>query len=185
MKVIIGAGEQRWPGWIPTEQHELDLTRPASFAAYFGNQQADAFLCEHVWEHLHPHEAAQGAQLVFDYLKPGGFLRVAVPDGRHPDPAYLAMVAVHGPGPAADHQMLYTLDSLTPIFEQVGFRVQPLEWWNAEHHFQRADWEVETAPIYRSSQLDHRNQAWREGRGPLGFTSLILDATKPTYTNSD
>lgn len=49
VKVIIGAGEQRWEGWLPTQQDDLDLTRPESFAAFFGESRADAFLCEHVW----------------------------------------------------------------------------------------------------------------------------------------
>ncbi|WP_135228786.1 class I SAM-dependent methyltransferase [Deinococcus fonticola] len=179
MKVILGAGEQRWDGWFPTQQAELDLTRPASFAAYFGDSRADAILCEHVWEHLHRHEAVAAAKLVFDFLKPGGFLRVAVPDGHHPDPAYLALVAVHGPGPAADHQVLYTLDTFTAVFEQAGFTVRPLEWWDADHHFHHTDWNPEDAPVYRSSRLDHRNAAWREGHAPPGFTSLILNALKP------
>lgn len=33
-------------------------------------------------------------------------------------------------------------------------------------------------PIYRSSLRDHRNEAFRNGVGPPGFTSLILDAVK-------
>lgn len=179
MKVIIGAGEQRWEGWLPTQQDDLDLTRPESFAAFFGESRADAFLCEHVWEHLHPHEARAAAALVLRYLRPGGVLRVAVPDGNHPDPAYLALVAVHGPGPAADHQVLYTLDTFRPVFEQAGFTVRPLEWWDDRQQFHRADCNADEAPVYRSSTLDHRNAAWRGGRGPLGFTSLILDAVKP------
>lgn len=179
VKVIIGAGEQRWDGWTATQQEQLDLTRPESFAAYFGNAKADAFLCEHVWEHLHPHEAQQAAKLVFAYLKPGGFLRVAVPDGHHPDPAYLALVAVHGPGPAADHRVLYTLETFRPVFQQAGFTVEPLEWWDGAHHFHQADWHAEAAPIYRSGKLDHRNQAWREGKAAPGFSSLILHAVKP------
>ena len=81
MRVILGAGEQRWDGWIPTQQAQLDVLNPASFAAYFGDARADAFLCEHVWEHLTVNEGERAARLVFEYLKPGGVLRVAVPDG--------------------------------------------------------------------------------------------------------
>ncbi|MFC6802483.1 class I SAM-dependent methyltransferase [Deinococcus caeni] len=88
LRVMIGAGEQRWDGWTPTQQAELDLLEPASFAAFFGDRRADAFLCEHVWEHLTVEEGERAARLVYTYLKPGGRLRVAVPDGHHPDPAY-------------------------------------------------------------------------------------------------
>jgi len=29
--IIIGAGQQRWPGWIPTQQEELDLLQPKNW----------------------------------------------------------------------------------------------------------------------------------------------------------
>ncbi len=178
MKVILGAGEQRWDGWTPTQQEQLDLGRPQTFAAFFGGQRADAFLCEHVWEHLYVAQAREAARLVFQYLKPGGYLRVAVPDGHHPDPEYQRVVAVGGPGPAADHHALYTLETFVPVFRGAGFQVRPLEWWDAAGTFHVADWDVKGGPIYRSSKLDHRNAAWRAGRGQPGFTSLILDAVR-------
>ncbi|MFC6665694.1 hypothetical protein ACFP9V_10325 [Deinococcus radiopugnans] len=50
--VIIGAGEQRWDGWIPTGREDLDLLDRAGWNAWFGDRRANALLCEHVWEHL-------------------------------------------------------------------------------------------------------------------------------------
>ncbi|PTA68343.1 class I SAM-dependent methyltransferase [Deinococcus arcticus] len=179
MRVILGAGEQRWPGWVPTERETLNLLNPASFERFFHAGPADAFLCEHVWEHLWPDQGAQAARLVFAHLKPGGVLRVAVPDGHHPDPAYRALVAVGGPGPAHDHRVLYTLDTFAPLFTQAGFEVQPLEWWDAAGTFHQQPWAPAGGPVYRTARLDHRNEAWRRGQGPLGFTSLLLDARRP------
>jgi predicted SAM-dependent methyltransferase len=46
-------------------------------------------LAEHVWEHLTEEEGLAAARACFKYLSPGGFLRVVVPDGLHPDPAYV------------------------------------------------------------------------------------------------
>ncbi|PNY80265.1 class I SAM-dependent methyltransferase [Deinococcus koreensis] len=179
MRVIIGAGEQRWDGWTPTQQADLNLLDPASFERFFAGTLAHAFLCEHVWEHLSVSQGEAAARLVFRYLRPGGALRVAVPDGHHPDPAYRALVAVNGPGPAHDHQVLYTLETVVPVFAGAGFEVRPLEWWDAVGPFHHSDWRVADGPVYRSSRLDHRNAAWRQGTGPLGFTSLIVDAVKP------
>ncbi|EYB67107.1 hypothetical protein DEIPH_ctg051orf0012 [Deinococcus phoenicis] len=179
MKIMLGAGEQRWAGWTPTQREELDLTDPAAFARFFEGARADAFLCEHVWEHLTPQQGLAAARLVLAYLRPGGLLRVAVPDGHHPNPAYRARVAVNGPGPAQDHRVLYTLESFVPVFEHAGFAVTPLEWWDAAGVFHAADWSPADGPIYRSSLLDHRNADWRAGRGRPGFTSLILDAQRP------
>ena len=51
LRIIIGAGEQRWPGWLPTQKDELDLLHPDDWEASFYARPADAFLCEHVWEH--------------------------------------------------------------------------------------------------------------------------------------
>jgi predicted SAM-dependent methyltransferase len=52
LKVIIGAGDQRWPGWVATQKEQLDLLKPADWEKAFERRPADAFLCEHVWEHL-------------------------------------------------------------------------------------------------------------------------------------
>ncbi|MFC6802484.1 hypothetical protein ACFQDE_12830 [Deinococcus caeni] len=89
---------------------------------------------------------------------------------------------MNGPGPEHDHRVLYTLDTLTPVFTQAGFDVRPLEWWDADHTFRHADWDVRDGPIYRSRHLDHRNAAFRAGRGAPGFTSLILDGHRPPAT---
>ena len=136
-------------------------------------------MAEHVWEHLTVEEGEAAARLVFAHLNPGGRLRVAVPDGHHPNPAYQAAVAVHGPGPAHDHQVLYTLETFMPLLTRAGFEVRPLEWWDAAAGFHHTDWRVDDGPVYRSSRLDHRNEAWRQGRGELGFTSLMVDAVRP------
>ncbi len=52
LQIIIGAGEQRYDGWIATQQEDLDLLDPQSWESKFNGRFADAFLCEHVWEHL-------------------------------------------------------------------------------------------------------------------------------------
>ncbi|AWN24554.1 hypothetical protein DKM44_07805 [Deinococcus irradiatisoli] len=178
LKVILGAGTQRWPGWIPTQREDLDLLSRRGFEVWFGERHADAFLCEHVWEHLSEEEGREAAGLCFDFLKPGGWLRCAVPDGHFPDPAYQRVVQVGGPGPAdhpaADHKVLYTASRFRDVFEQAGFEVELLEYCDEVGRFHFHQWDVHSGPIYRSLLLDHRN---REGH--LGFVSLILDARKP------
>jgi predicted SAM-dependent methyltransferase len=182
LNVIIGAGEQRWDGWIATEKKELDLLDPTTFERFFAGRQASAFVCEHTWEHLHADEAAQAAKTCFSFLVPGGRLRVAVPDGHFPDEGYQRTVQVGGPGPtdhpAAGHRVLYVAETLKPVFVCAGFAVEPLEWWDSDGVFHTNAWSVSDGPIYRSSLLDHRNESFRAGEGPPGFTSLILDAIR-------
>ncbi len=183
MRVIIGAGEQRWDGWIATQQDQLDLLRPETFAEFFGEARAEAFLCEHTWEHLSFEEGIHAAKTCFAYLMPGGRLRVAVPDGRFPDAEYQRTVQVGGPGPpdhpAASHKIVYVAERLEQVFLEAGFAVELLEWWDTNGTFNTHSWHRDDGPIYRSSLLDHRNENYRSGQGPLGFSSLILDAYKP------
>lgn len=178
LRVLIGAGDQRWDGWIPTGRGDLDLLDPTTWAAWFGERRADVLLCEHVWEHLTEEEGRAAARLCFGYLKPGGFLRVAVPDANFPNPEYQNAVQVGGPGPAnhpaADHKVVYDHRRLSAVFRDAGFGVRLLEYCDDSGRFHAHDWDVETGPIYRSRRLDHRN---REGH--LGFVSLILDAVRP------
>lgn len=177
LNVIIGAGDQAWDGWIATGREELDLTRAEDWAV-FAPRPADAFLCEHVFEHLTIPEAQAAARSVFGALVPGGRLRVAVPDGHFPDAAYQQMVQVGGPGPAthpaADHKVVYTLDSLSDVLAGAGFRLDPLEYCDAAGRLHYHQWRWEDGPIYRSLLSDHRNSAVK-----VGFASLIVDAIRP------
>lgn len=183
LRVIIGAGEQRWDGWIPTQQADLDLLDRATWAAWFGGRRADALLCEHVWEHLSEAQGRVAAHLCFEFLKPGGFLRVAVPDANFPDAEYQRTVQVGGPGPAdhpaADHRIVYDAPLLADIFRGAGFTINLLEYCDAQGQFHAQDWDTASGPIYRSLRLDHRNLDHRNAGGRLGFVSIILDATKP------
>jgi predicted SAM-dependent methyltransferase len=178
LRVIIGAGDQRWAGWTPTQQAQLDLTDRRSFEVWFGPRRADALLCEHVWEHLTEAQGRAAAQLCFDFLKPGGFLRCAVPDANFPDEAYQRTVQVGGPGPAdhpaADHRVVYNHRQFAALFAAAGFEVRLLEYCDEAGQVHAHPWDPATGPIDRSLQLDHRNTG-----GHLGFVSIVLDAHKP------
>lgn len=177
LRVIIGAGTQTYPGWIATQREQLDLLKPDDWTASFSRRPADAFLCEHVWEHLTEAEGRAAAALCHASLKPGGCLRCAVPDGNFPDPAYQTTVQVGGPGPkdhpAADHKIVYTVELFADVFASVGFEVDLLEYCDASGRFHYHHWSLQDGPIYRSFRTDHRNR-----NGELGFTSIILDARK-------
>jgi len=178
VRIIIGAGSQRWPGWIPTAKEDLDLLCPADWEASFHARGVDAFLCEHVWEHLTEQQARAAAALCHRWLKPGGYLRCAVPDANFPCPAYRETARVGGPGPkdhpAADHKVFYEYRRFVDIFEKAGFEVDLLEYCDEKGRFHYNQWSPEDGPIYRSLLLDHRNRA-----GSIRSVSLILDARKP------
>jgi predicted SAM-dependent methyltransferase len=178
LKIIIGAGTQSYPGWIATHQEQLDLLRREDWAASFSQRRIDALLAEHVWEHLTEAEGRRAAALCFEFLKPGGYLRCAVPDANFPDAEYQRMAQVGGPGPldhpAADHKIVYGYALFADVFGSAGFAVELLEYCDENGRFHYHQWSAAAGPIYRSLLSDHRNKD-----GQIGFVSLIVDARKP------
>ena len=174
-----GKIRQSYDGWIPTQKEDLDLKREADWRETFGLIKVDNFLCEHVWEHLTLLDGRQAAKFVFDSLKPGGLIRVSVPDINFPNEEYQRNVQVGGPGPsdhpAADHKIVYDYKTFCDVFRDAGFQVKLLEHCDEDGKFHFAYWHPSDGFLYRSLRFDHRNKD-----GHLGFASLVIDARKPT-----
>jgi predicted SAM-dependent methyltransferase len=174
LRIVVGAGGDTQPGWLATEAEFLDLLNDDHWQRYFAPASLAAILAEHVWEHLAPEDAVAAAETCFRYLRPGGYVRAAVPDGFNPDPEYIEWVRVGGTGPGADdHKILYDVRTFSDVFEAAGFRVRPLEYFDDAGVFHQTPWNVEDGLIQRSAALDRRNSA-----GSLRYTSLIVDAVK-------
>lgn len=179
-RVVIGASGMIPAGWIGTEIDDVDLLRPQTWERFFCPGSIDALLAEHVWEHLTAADGVIAAATCFQFLKAGGYLRLAVPDGLHPDPAYIENVRPQGTGPgASDHRVLYNHDSLRTVFEQAGFQVKLLEHFDEKGQFHFEPWDEAAGMIRRSSRFDSRN-----ADGKLHYTSIVLDAVKPVAAGS-
>jgi len=108
-------------------------------------------------------------------LVPGGHLRIAVPDGLHPNPEYIDHVKPGGTGPECeDHRVLYTYRALFELLEAAGFEVCLLEWFDEEGRFHFREWHPDDGFVYRSTRYDERN-----ADDPTAYTSIIADAVKP------
>ena len=174
-KIVIGSSGKSFPDWIPTERSELDLIKESTWQVFFAERSINALLAEHVWEHLTPEESVTAVENCFKYLKPGGRVRVAVPDGNHPDLSYIASVKPGGSGPGADdHKVLYTHGALEKLFESAGFSVTLLEYFDTDGEFHYSDWDPVDGYIERSVRFDVRNVM-----NPRAYTSIIIDAFKP------
>lgn len=174
-KIIIGSGETSYRGWLPTNKEILDLLVESEWLACLKPDSLDAILAEHVWEHLTLEQAAAASARCFRYLKPGGHMRIAVPDGFHPDPDYIAQVKPGGCGAGADdHKVLYDYRTLSSLLEQAGYKVRLLEWFDEQGIFHHEDWNGADGFIMRSTRFDQRNR-----QNPTTYTSLIIDAVKP------
>ncbi|WP_044338826.1 class I SAM-dependent methyltransferase [Rossellomorea aquimaris] len=185
MKIVIGAGEYvNNPGWIHTQEEEVDLLDERTWENRFDECSIDAILAEHVWEHLTYEEGIEAAEICRKYLKPSGYIRCAVPDGYFPDETYQSIVQVGGPGPidhpAASHKIVYNYQTLTDMFECAGFTVTLLEHFDEEGNFHQNHWDEADGVIFRSKKFDPRNQGDK-----LAFPSLIVDAFKTVVNHGE
>ncbi|SDC82240.1 Predicted SAM-depedendent methyltransferase [Terribacillus halophilus] len=178
IKVVIGAGSyMNNPGWIHTQEEELDLLDERTWEKRFDEGSLKAILAEHVWEHLTYEEGVKAAKTCLRFLQPDGYIRCAVPDGYFPDESYQNIVKVGGPGPkdhpAASHKIVYTYRTFTEMFEAAGFKIKLLEYFDEDGTFHEEYWDGADGVIFRSKKYDPRNQGRK-----LSFPSLIADAYK-------
>ncbi|MBD3250128.1 MAG: hypothetical protein GF381_00975 [Candidatus Pacebacteria bacterium] len=184
MKVIIGAGKTSFDGWVSTQEDELNLLSVENFKEMFGNEQVEAMLAEHVWEHMTLEEGKIAAKNCFDYIMPGGYLRCAVPDANFNNEWYQNLVQVGGPGPkehpAYSHKIVYEYKTFVSIFKEAGFEVELLEYCDKNGNFHYSYWNPDDGRIGRSLRFDTRNSEEK-----LGMVSIIIDAKKPLLIKSE
>jgi len=177
MKVVLGAGNTSCDGWLSKEENELNLLSCADWSNLFVLESIDAMLAEHVFEHLSYEEGVVAAKNCFQYLKPGGYIRCAVPDKNFKNEWYQNMVQIGGPGPidhpAATHKIVYDYKTLKEVFEKAGFDVTLLEYCDDEGSFHYTYWNESDGRIGRSYRFDTRNSMDK-----LGMVSIIIDAKK-------
>lgn len=173
LNIIIGSEKTAYPNWLPTNIESLNLLEKSSFQNLFGEKKATKFLAEHVFEHISYANALIALKNCFEFMEKGGSIRIAVPDGFHPNKDYIDMVKPGGHGEGADdHKLLYDYHQLSKVLEDAGFRVQLLEYYDEQHQFHFTDWKSEDGHILRSRRFDKRFNE------PLGYSSLIIDGIK-------
>ncbi len=174
LRIVVGAGGISDSGWIPTDIDTLDVLKLEDWLRLFRPASIKAILAEHVWEHLTLEQGRLALNYCHRFLRCGGYIRVAVPDGLHPDPRYIESVRVAGSGPGAlDHKVLYNYHSLSDSMREAGFIVEALEYFDEAGHFHSSGWNPEAGKVRRSLRFDKRNI---DGRPH--YTSLILDGVK-------
>jgi len=172
IKLHIGCGRKRYEGWINTDKNELDITNTDSWNKNNINiKSVDKILAEHVFEHLSDKDRHLAIANLKSFIKDDGSIRIAVPDGFHPNQTYIENVKVGGIGKSADdHKFLYDHISLTKLFEDYGFKCELLEYFDSNGQFHFKEWSAEDGYIKRSSRYDRRNK-----KEKLSYTSLIID----------
>lgn len=180
LKLIIGAGSgthligskaSKQEGWLLTDQATLNALKLTDWDAVFTRGTIQRIMAEHVVEHWTTSEFSRFLRIVALFLTADGNLRIAVPDGFHPDQEYLDAVKPGGTGPGSDdHKVLYNYQSLTKIITAEKWRYDLLEYFDERHEFHHRLWEPINGFVERSEHNDPRNK-----ERPLAYTSLIID----------
>lgn len=175
IKFNVGsAGINNDKSWYATDIQTLDLTKENDWKNLLFNLRLDNIMAEHVWEHLTAEDTILANKHCYKYLKKGGSLRIAVPDGFNPDKQYIDYVKPGGHGAGADdHKILYNYKTLRERLQNAGFKIQLLEYWDEFGNYHFIDWTDDGGHISRSRRYDSRNKD-----NKLCYTSLIVDAIK-------
>lgn len=175
LKIVLG-GAAPAPDWFGSDIGFFDATRETAWEALVGREGVvDRLLAEHVFEHIPPELIPAVLENAFRYLKPGGTIRIAVPDGHSPSPDYIRNVEPGGIGPGADdHKQLFTIESLSAALEAAGFRVEPGEWFDRDGLFHEEPWSEDRGNIYRCRRHGTPDKSF-----PSSHLSLLVDGIKP------
>lgn len=175
--LMLGSAGIEQKGWLSVDYPIVDITNNKSLLKYFSENSVDRILAEHVWEHLTLEQGLTAAKNSLIILKPGGLLRIAVPDGYHVEKDYIDSVKPGGTGSGSDdHKILYNYKTLSQLLRDAGFDIRVLEYFDETGEFHSSPWDIEDGLIRRSRRFDPRNSNNR-----LLYTSLIIDAIKPEH----
>ncbi len=177
VKVMIGSSGFTQKGFISTEIDTLDITSSMNWRWMFNKNSIDNLLAEHVLEHLTYKHVESALRNCYKYLKPGGKFRIAVPDKNRKEYLYKKEVAP----PAYGHKSYFEIAGLTKLLESVGFRVEPLEYFDDKGTFNSKKWEIGDGKVRRSLKYDKQKKF---KKGKLFYTSLIVDAIKPSQSKT-
>lgn len=169
MKVHLGCGKRHFPGWVHVDQVDLphiDHRHDVRTLPFLDDEVADVVYASHVFEYFDRQEAPTVLAEWRRVLKPGGVLRLAVPDFPALVEVYRrsgGLARVLGPlfgrievsspaGPAVIyHKTVYDFADLQAVLESAGFaEVRRYEWRETEH----ADYDDHSQAYYPHMEKD-------------------------------
>jgi predicted SAM-dependent methyltransferase len=172
LKIIVGAGPTTFPGWISTDLPVLNALRSSDWFLAIPRSSVYRLLLEHVVEHWSEKDFRLFLTFARGVLMQGGFIRIAVPDGFHPDPFYINSVRPDGVGcGATDHKVIYNYKTLAEVLCGKIYAFRLVEYFDENAQFHCSKWKPEDGYVERSAAFDPRNAA-----KPFSYTSLIVDA---------
>ncbi|AAQ00361.1 MULTISPECIES: hypothetical protein [Prochlorococcus] len=180
VNLILGAALTSQEGWYSTNENWLDISKTEHWQRIFsGRPRVSHAVAEHVFEHLSVSEMRKALRLIYQHLCNGGSLRIAVPDGNHPDETYRKHTGINGIGAdASDHKQFISYEFLKKELEDVGFTCELKEGYTSEGQLIRSNISRNYGLIMRTrDSINYKTEK-------LGWdfidsnTSLIVDALK-------
>ena len=179
VKIILGAALTSQKNWVSTNEEWFDISKKKDWERLFKNKRKmKRALAEHVFEHLSELEMKSALNLIHEYLIKDGTLRIAVPDGNHPNPIYRKHTGINGIGAdASDHKQFITYEYLKSELEKCGFKCFLREGYMADGKLVNEKLTSELGFVIRS----RNNKSFNTKYGwnfENANSSLIVDAYK-------
>ena len=174
-KLHLACGYERFEGW-ENHDRDVDMAKPLPF----DGDSIDFIFNHHALEHVTQQEGYRFLGECYRILRPGGVLRIGVPDIRrilticsvpHVFGPYVverggsARAAVEGVIFEFGHQAIYTADLLDAMLRTIGFRTTAALSWDDTAF-------AELRPTLAKHHRDH----------VLWVETTLIDACKPTAT---
>ena len=148
MRIHLGCGKRHFPGFVHVDLSDwphLDFRRPMQDLSFAEDGTVDLLYCSHALPYLDAAEAAEAMREWFRALRPGGVLRLAVPDFASLCQLYLErgnlkeiLGPLYGKMPGPDgpifHRTAWDEALLTDLFLVTGFKdVRHWNWREVDH----------------------------------------------------
>ena len=148
MKLHLGCGKKYIPGFVHVDLQDfehIDYRTSVADLAFAQDESVDLIYSSHVLEHFGRHEYKKVLHEWFRVLKPGGILRLAVPDfaavveyyTKKDDNLEILLGLVVGgqkEGEFDYHKMIFDEKLLNKVLKETGFsRVERYDWRETEH----------------------------------------------------
>lgn len=154
IKIILGSGGTTYDGWIATDLPHFNIIKRADWEYFFSKNKIDNLLAEHVLEHLTEEEVNIVIYNAYEYLKPGGIFRIAVPDGFNPDPKYIDDVSPTGKtGSYHGHKSLWNYKTFEQLATNKNFSVLINEYYDETGNYFLKDFTDENGFISRTGKI--------------------------------
>lgn len=192
MNLVVGAKETAFPGWQSTDLRQpgarLDVRRSKDWSRFFAPDSIDRIVAEHMLEHMSFEDGLAALCNISRFLKPGGHVRVAVPDRNNPDPAYREHCRPGGRGQAwarlffyapdePEHKVFYDYKTLAELMRRAGLTPRLLEWHDENGVYHHNPWKLEEGPVRRYYNSPYNLNVYLPFHGFQNL-SLIVDGVK-------